>query len=184
MRQADAVDFPVTQWGTIGANRPMPGTWSFYVDDHRFGALWRDPSPVLRAGAVNVVEPNFSTHDQHPRAYVLWQVYRKRWLARWWQTKGLRVFVDLNVTEAHSISALWASPGAGAPTPRGALRAAGRSSGSTTGRPSTRGRATSSSSSTAAARRPRPSPGPRGWHWVPEQFDAAKKRTKEKKDGR
>jgi hypothetical protein len=44
-----------------------------------------------------VIEPNFSTHEQHPPAYVLWQVYRKRWLARWWQSKGLRVWVDLNV---------------------------------------------------------------------------------------
>ena len=33
------------------------------------------------------------------RAFALFQIYRKRWLARWWQSVGIRVFVDLNVAE-------------------------------------------------------------------------------------
>jgi hypothetical protein len=96
-KQADAVDWPVNQWGTLGMNRPMPGTWCFYIDDHRFEPLWDKPENATRSGAVAIVEPNFSTHQQHARAYVLWQTYRKRWLARYWQSQGLKVFVDLNV---------------------------------------------------------------------------------------
>jgi hypothetical protein len=36
-----------------------------------------------------------------PAAVALWRVYRKRWIARWWQSFGLRIFVDLNVASNH-----------------------------------------------------------------------------------
>jgi hypothetical protein len=98
--QADAFDFPVEQWGNVGMRASMRGTWGFYVEDRKFLALWDDPTKVLHAGAVNAIEVNFSTHEQHPRALTLFDVYRKRWLARYWQTKGLRIFVDLNVNDA------------------------------------------------------------------------------------
>ncbi len=95
--QADAVDLPVQEWGASGRKAKMNGTYHFYVDDYRFEALWLDPSPIVNSGCVNVVEPNYSTNVQMPRAVVLWFTYRKRWLARWWQSKGVRVFVDLDV---------------------------------------------------------------------------------------
>ena len=95
--QADAVDLPVQEWGASGRKAKMNGTYHFYVDDYRFEALWLDPSPIVNSGCVNVVEPNYSTNVQMPRAVVLWFTYRKRWLARWWQSKGVRIFVDLDV---------------------------------------------------------------------------------------
>jgi len=98
--QAAACVFPLTTWGTIAGNRAMPGTWLFYIDDYRFEPLWKDPAKALRAGAVNAAEINFSTHEQHPKAYAIWQTYRKRWVARYWQTQGVRILVDLNVHES------------------------------------------------------------------------------------
>jgi hypothetical protein len=95
--QARAVDFPVQTWGSISANVPMTGTWCFYVDDHRFEPIWKNPLKVLRSAPTNAIEPNFSTHEQHPLAFAIWQTYRKRWCARFWQTRGVRIFVDLNV---------------------------------------------------------------------------------------
>ena len=95
--QADAVDLPVQEWGASGRKAKMNGTYHFYVDDYRFEALWLDPSPIVNSGCVNVVEPNYSTNVQMPRAVVLWFTYRKRWLARWWQSRGVRIFVDLDV---------------------------------------------------------------------------------------
>ena len=86
--QANAVDLPVTQWGTIRRRSDMHGTWSFYVDDYRFTALWRDPTPVINSGCLNVVEPNFSCSDQTPFPVVLNNIYRKRWLSRFWQEFG------------------------------------------------------------------------------------------------
>jgi len=94
--QADQVPAPVTTWGTIGARRPMPGTWHFYTCDRKFEPLWRRPHRVLYSRPSAVVEPNFSTTDQTPFAWGLWHVYRKRWLARYWQSQGLKVLVDLN----------------------------------------------------------------------------------------
>lgn len=98
--QADHLPFPLVVWGSQSRSKPMAGTWSFYTADRRFEPLWRDPTGVLKSGAKAVVEPNFSTHDQFPRAVVAWQVYRKRWLGRYWQSRGLRLFVDLNVEPA------------------------------------------------------------------------------------
>lgn len=97
--QADAVDLPVNVWGAVGRKSRMRGTYHFYTDDYRFEGLWRDPSAIVNSKCVNVVEPNFSTNPQMPRAVVLWHVYRKRWLARYWQSCGIRVFVDLGIAE-------------------------------------------------------------------------------------
>lgn len=97
--QADAVDLPVVTWGSMARTSKMRGTWLFYTEDERFEALWHDPSGVVNSGCVNAVEPNFSVYDQMPRAIALYNTYRKRWMARYWQSKGVRVFVDLNVAE-------------------------------------------------------------------------------------
>ncbi len=97
--QADAVDLPFQIWGSVKRSARMPGTWAFYTSDDRYEALWTDPTPVLNTRCVNAVEPNFSCYAQMPFAVGLWAIYRKRWIARYWQSKGLRIFVDLNVNE-------------------------------------------------------------------------------------
>ena len=97
--QALHVELPWQSWGSKqgGRQRAMPGTYHFYVSDDRFVALWKNPLPLVASGCRAAVEPNFTTSLESPRAYVLWCVYRKRWLARYWQSEGVRVFVDLNV---------------------------------------------------------------------------------------
>jgi hypothetical protein len=95
--QADSVEFPVTLWGSQGQTRAMRGTWVFYANDSVFEPLWSNPGKVLTSGAPCLVEPNYSTHEQSPFAVELWGIYRRRWLARYWQSQGRRVFVDLNV---------------------------------------------------------------------------------------
>jgi len=99
--QASALDLPFETWGASERKRRMPGTWHFYTEDYRYEALWRDPSPILNTQCVNIVEPNWSCYIQMPPAVALWQIYRKRWMARWWQSYGVRVFADLNVAEVH-----------------------------------------------------------------------------------
>jgi len=98
--QADAVDLPVVVWGSVSRNTRMSGTWAFYTDDYRFEHLWTDPSLIIKTGCVNAIEPNYSIYNQTPPAVATWQIYRKRWMARYWQSKGLRIFVDLNVNRA------------------------------------------------------------------------------------
>lgn len=100
-RQALELPAPVTRWGRFarhGGKTSMPGTWHFYTEDYKFTAIWRDPAAPLRAGAAALVEPNLSTGGQTPGAYALWTIYQKRWIARWWQERGRRILVDLNVS--------------------------------------------------------------------------------------
>jgi Domain of unknown function (DUF4417) len=98
--QAEQVPGPVYCWGSIGHSRLMQGTYHFYTSDYKFEPLWKKPHRVLFSKCQAVVEPNFSTIAQTPFAVSLWNIYRKRWLARYWQSQGLRVLVDLNVTPA------------------------------------------------------------------------------------
>jgi hypothetical protein len=180
-KSADAYDFPVTTWGSVAANRPMPGTWCFYIDDDRFEPLWRDPSRVLLGNPVNAIEPNFSTHQQHPRAFILWQVYRKRWLARWWQSKGLRIFVDLNVCKAARELNLLG-------VPKGWKAWANRAHNSGEGLAEEFDLACEHAGTGeilylvyGGGAAVRELCAARGWKWVEEQYDAAKRRVKAKK---
>lgn len=71
----------------------------FYVDDYRFEAIWKNPIKVLESGVIAVVEPNLSLFDTTPIAYGLQQIYKKRWIARYWQECGIKVYADLNVSQ-------------------------------------------------------------------------------------
>jgi hypothetical protein len=95
--QADAIDLPFRGWGTITRRSAMRGTWHFYVDDYRFSALWKDPSKVPDTNCITAVEPNWTVTEQLPLAVVQYRIYQKRWMARYWQSKGVRVLVDMNV---------------------------------------------------------------------------------------
>lgn len=100
--QATALDQPWAIWGATSRKARMSGTWLFYTEDYRYEALWTDPAPVLATDCINAVEPNFSCYENMPAAVALWQIYRKRWIARWWQSRGVRVIVDLNVAVNHA----------------------------------------------------------------------------------
>lgn len=100
-RQAEVVDLPFTRWGRSCRKSRMRGTFHFYTDDYKFSRLWGRPQDLANSACVAAVEPNFSVHAQAPHAVALWQTYRKRWLARWWQELGVRLWVDLNVAAEH-----------------------------------------------------------------------------------
>jgi len=99
-KQANSFDLPIETWGAK-ARGTMAGTIHFYTDDYRFNNLWARPDKLLQSGAINIVEPNFSVYDQAPAVIALWATYRKRWLARYWQSRGVKVFVDLNVARQY-----------------------------------------------------------------------------------
>lgn len=97
--QASFVDLPVRGWGSVARSSRFQGTWHFYVDDSKFSALWKHPESVLKTKALNAVEPNFSTDWQMQYPVVIYRIYQKRWLARYWQHHGIGIFVDLNVPD-------------------------------------------------------------------------------------
>ena len=97
-RQPVHVELPLAPWGAEGRYKKGITTYHFYVDDYRFEQLFKNPILLLQSGCRAVVEPNVSIHDQTPVAIALWQIYRKRYLARYLQECGLQVWADLNVS--------------------------------------------------------------------------------------
>lgn len=96
-QQAGKVELPLTPWGANSRLRKDVATYHFYVDDYRFEALFKDPIKLLTSGCKAVVEPNCSCHDQTPIAYGISLIYKKRWLCRYLQECGIKVYADLNV---------------------------------------------------------------------------------------
>lgn len=96
--QASHLEMPLSPWGANSRLRKDVATYHFYVDDYRFEALFKDPVKLLMSGCKAIVEPNCSCHDQTPVAYGISLIYKKRWLARYFQECGVRVYADLNVS--------------------------------------------------------------------------------------
>lgn len=92
------LELPFTPWGVEGRYKKGITTYHFYVDDYRFEQLFKDPINLIMSGCRAIVEPNCSIHDQTPVPYAIYQIYRKRYLARYMQECGLQVWVDLNVS--------------------------------------------------------------------------------------
>lgn len=97
-QQAGRLELPFTPWGANSRLRKDVKTYHFYVDDYRFEALFKDPINLITSGCKAIVEPNCSCHDQTPIAYGLQLIYKKRWLARYLQEIGIKVYADLNVS--------------------------------------------------------------------------------------
>lgn len=109
--QADGFPVPIMKWGSQARSRIMEGTYHFYVEDYKFEALWKHPNGVVNSRVKVIIEPNFSTSSHMPRAEVLYMViYRKRWLARYWQSQGIRVVVDVNIERSFFDIALMGVP--------------------------------------------------------------------------
>lgn len=88
---------PFAAWGADSRLRKDIATYCFYVEDYRFEAIWKEPTIVINSGCTAVVEPNLSLFDTTPIAFGLQQIYKKRWIARYYQECGIKVYADLNV---------------------------------------------------------------------------------------
>lgn len=100
-KQAEYIVLPMTRWGSVKRTTTMEGTWHFYSEDYRFSGLWKNPNALVETGCVGIVEPNYSCYEQMPLAVGLYRIYQKRWLACYWQSKGINVIVDLNVSSVY-----------------------------------------------------------------------------------
>lgn len=97
--QPEFCDIPFVCFGEQKRTFQMNGcgTLHFYTDDYRFSVLYEHPEKILQHNPRNIVEPNFSLFNEMPVAFGLQAIYKKRFIARAMQEKGIRVFVDLNV---------------------------------------------------------------------------------------
>ena len=96
-RQAGHLGLPFVPYGT-GRRTKRVATLHFYVDDYRFNALWKNPAKIFDNNPAAAVECNYSLFDTTPLAFGLQFIYQKRWMARYWQENGIRIYVDLNVS--------------------------------------------------------------------------------------
>ena len=88
---------PWAKWGELSAKKAIGGTKHFYAYDHKLYNIWHNPYQLLEGNTSQFCEVNFSIRNVHGRAYALGQIYRKRQIARWLQSKGKYIFVDMNV---------------------------------------------------------------------------------------
>ncbi len=97
-KQATDIHLPLKPYGAEKRTNGGVGTYHFYVDDYRFESIWKDPSKIMKSGCTQIVEPNLSLYDTTPISYGLFLIYKKRWITRFFQEKGLNVYADLNVS--------------------------------------------------------------------------------------
>lgn len=76
----------------------------FYVDDYQFERVWNEPDkyiPYLEK-AQCVLMPDFSLYMDMPLPMKLWNVYRSRAMAHYWQRHGLHVVPSLTWADEKS----------------------------------------------------------------------------------
>ena len=97
--QPQAVEIPFVCYGEQRRTFDMRyrGTLHFYTDDYRWQSVYEHPEKILRHHPSSIVEPNYSLFNETPVAFGMNAVYKKRWVARAMQERGIGVFVDLNV---------------------------------------------------------------------------------------
>lgn len=80
--------------------RPFPkdregGVLGFFTEDYRFENYWNNKKgtleKLLREEWDGVCAIDFSIYWDYPKAVNMYQLYRSRWLARFWQEFGIKV---------------------------------------------------------------------------------------------
>ena len=82
-----------------GCDEPELHGVHFFVDDYQFHRVWQDPDRYTKmlSKFSLVCEPDFSAYGDFPKALKIWNIYRKRWCAAYWQAHGIRVIPSFDV---------------------------------------------------------------------------------------
>ena len=80
------------------------GTAHFFLDDYRFERCWRNPDSQIEELKKydGVLSPDFSMYTNYPQAMQIWQVYRNRWCACYWQSLGIKVIPTISWSDEQS----------------------------------------------------------------------------------
>lgn len=98
--QATEVQRPFVCFGEQARTFQMNGcgVLHFYTDDYRYNKIYDHPEQILHHNPAAIVEPNYSLFNETPMAFGLTNIYKKRTIARAMQDRGIKVLVDLNVS--------------------------------------------------------------------------------------
>ena len=91
----------------------------FYIDDKSFVEIWDKPGEMtmemLGQGWRAVMVPDFSIFMKDPLILQLWDVYKARWCARYWQECGLKVLPHITWTDERTWDVSFSTIPRGAP---------------------------------------------------------------------
>jgi len=73
--------------------RQLGDTVHFFLDDYRFESCWTSPERAVERIEPfgHALGPDFSVYPWMPRVMQEWQVYRARWVAAYWEWRGIDV---------------------------------------------------------------------------------------------
>lgn len=81
--------------------------FGFYADDHRFEVVWNQPdkyaAKLINAGFMGAVTPNFSLFFGAPMITHLWNIYKSRWVGRYFQEAGIKIIPDVPASGLKSL---------------------------------------------------------------------------------
>ncbi len=87
-------------WGSTAVDEKVRGkVLCFYTEDYRFEATWSEAvetiERVLPHRPLCAISPDFSLYADMPMAQQLWNIYRARWVSRYWQEAGIKIIPSL-----------------------------------------------------------------------------------------
>lgn len=86
--------------GAMTKENCQGGVLCFYVEDYKFDNVWDDAvkflAKLIHMEWGGVVCPDFSTYDAMPRVVRYWNIYKARWIGRYWQEAGVKLIPNIN----------------------------------------------------------------------------------------
>lgn len=77
------------------------GVMCFYTEDVQFEEVWTQAVDIVKALKMAdfkaIVAPDYSTYSNDPAAVQLYNIYRTRWTARYWQKAGIKIIPSLTL---------------------------------------------------------------------------------------
>ncbi len=97
-------EFNVTELIPYRADSNRNGTAHFFLDDYRFERCWKSPDSQIEElqKYQGVLSPDFSLYTNYPEAMQIWQVYRNRWCAAYWQSLVIKVIPTFGWSDSNS----------------------------------------------------------------------------------
>jgi hypothetical protein len=79
---------------------------AFYTNDERFESFWDVPdkytSKLINSGIKYAISPNYSLWADASRSAHLYNTFRSRWIARYFQDAGITIIPDINWADESS----------------------------------------------------------------------------------
>lgn len=107
LRPVDFVPKAVIPFSAAISERHPRGKWvHFFVDDSYFERVWNQPERYFQILQYfdGIITPDFSSYLDMPKPCQIWNRYRNRALAYYYQSKGLKIIPTVGWSDEESYS--------------------------------------------------------------------------------